>query len=224
MPSPASDSHRAGTRIVLADPQPLVRGGLRCLIEGFQGMQVCAEAGSGRELLDAVVELKPQVVVTELVLANGSVVDVVRRLMRHLPDLRVLVVSSELQAPQVKSALRAGVAGYVSKAAEIAELQIALRAMADGHPYLSPNIARFAMERRRARRPHSSVILSSRQREVLQLVGRGKSTKEIASLMGVSVKTVETHRLRLMQAMELSNINALIHFATRIQLESGALE
>ena len=212
------------TRIVLADPQALVRGGLRCLIENLPGLQVCAEVSSGDELLSVVVEQKPELVVTELGLNGMSGVDAARRLMRHMPQLRILVVSAELQAVQVKAALRAGVAGYVSKSAEPAELQIALRAMVDGNPYLSPNIARHALERRRSRRPHDSVILSSRQREVLQLVGRGKSTKEIALLMGVSAKTVETHRLRLMQALDLSNINALIHFATRLQMEAGHLE
>lgn len=212
------------TRIVLADPQPLVRGGLRCLIETLSGLQVCAEVSSGDELLAVVVEQKPEIVVTELTLSGMSGVDAARRLMRHLPQLRILVVSAELQAVQVKAALRAGIAGYVSKSAEPAELQIALRAMVDGNPYLSPHVARHALERRRSRRPHDSVILSSRQREVLQLVGRGKSTKEIALLLGVSAKTVETHRLRLMQALDLSNINALIHFATRLQMEAGALE
>lgn len=212
------------TRIVLADSQPLVRGGLRCLIENIPGLQVCAEVSTGDELLSVVVEEKPEIVVTELTLSGMSGVDAARRLMRHLPLLRILVVSAELQAVQVKAALRAGVAGYVSKSAEPAELQIALRAMLDGHPYLSPNIARHALERRRSRRPHDSVILSSRQREVLQLVGRGKSTKEIALLLGVSAKTVETHRLRLMQSLDLSNINALVHFATRLQMEAGHLE
>lgn len=212
------------TRIVLADPQPLVRGGLRRLIEDVPGTEVCAEVASGRELLEAVVELRPEVVVTELSLTGLSGIDVTRRLMRHMPSLHILVISAELQAPQVKAALRAGVAGYVSKSAEVPELRIALKAVADGLPYLSPNVAKHAFERRKTRRSSESVILSTRQREVLQLVGRGKSTKEIAALLGVSVKTVETHRLRLMQALDLSNINALVHFATRQQFEAGALE
>lgn len=212
------------TRVVLADPLPLVRSGLRALIETSRGFQVCAEAGNASELLDAVVEHRPALVVAELALPGMSLLDVVRRLRRHLPELRILLLGTELDRRLLQAALRLGVAGYVGKQSEAAELQIALRALVQGLPYLSPGAAQIALERRQSARPGSGVSLSTRQREVLQLVGRGKSTKEIAALMGVSTKTVETHRLRLMQALDLNNINALIHYATRYQVESGSLD
>lgn len=206
--------------IVYAEPQPLLRAGLRLLIERLPGMEVVADVGDGQALLDEVLGRHPQLVVTELALPQISGIEAMRRLMRHLPRLRVLVLSAQAEASHVRAALRAGAAGYLSKSADPAELNIALRAVMRGETYLSPSVSRHAIERRRPRQPQDSVILSSRQREVLQLMGRGKSTKEIAGLMGLSSKTVETHRSRLMQALALNNINELVHFAVRHELEA----
>ena len=207
-------------RVLLADPQPLVRAGLRLLIEQFRGVVVADEVGSAPELLEILAERPPDIVVTEMALQGGTAIDIARRINRHLPQVKVLYLSAQIDNAQVQAALRAGVLGFVSKAAEPAELEIALRAVAVGNPYLSPQLARFAIDRRRSRQDEPSVILPTRQREVLQLLGRGKSTKEIAALMGLSVKTVETHRSRLMQALELSNINALLHYAVRHELRA----
>ena len=135
--------------------------------------------------------------------------------------MRVLLLSTQIDSAQVQSALKAGVLGFVSKAGDPAELEIALRAVTNGNPYLSPHFARFAIDRRRSRQDAHSVRLPTRQREVLQMLGRGKTTKEIASLLGLSVKTVETHRARLMQALDLNNINALLHYAVRHEVEDG---
>ncbi|WP_428309453.1 response regulator [Hydrocarboniphaga sp.] len=208
-------------RVLLADPQPLVRAGLRMLMEQFRGVSVVDEIGSGPELLEILAERPPDIVVTEMTLQGGTALDIARRINRHLPQVKVLLLSAQIDNAQVQAGLRAGVLGFVSKAAEPAELEIALRAVAVGNPYLSPQLARFAIDRRRSRQDEPSVILPTRQREVLQLLGRGKSTKEIAALMGLSVKTVETHRSRLMQALELSNINALLHYAVRHELQAG---
>jgi DNA-binding NarL/FixJ family response regulator len=208
--------------VLLAEPQPVVRAGLRLLIEHFRGVTVADDVGTSAELLEILAERPPDIVVTEMLLAGTSAIDIARRINRHLPQVKVLLLSAHIDNAQVQSALRAGVLGFVSKTAEPAELEIALRAVAIGNPYLSPNLARFALERRRgSRQDEPSVILPTRQREVLQLLGRGKSTKEIAALMGLSVKTVETHRARLMQALELNNINALMHYAVRHEMQAG---
>jgi DNA-binding NarL/FixJ family response regulator len=208
-------------RVLLADPQPLVRAGLRMLMDQFRGVSVVDEVGSGPELLEILTERPPDILVTEMALQSTTALEIARRINRHLPQVKVLLLSAQIDNAHVQAALRAGVLGFVSKAAEPAELEIALRAVAVGNPYLSPQLARFAIDRRRTRQDEPSVILPTRQREVLQLLGRGKSTKEIAALMGLSVKTVETHRSRLMQALELSNINALLHYAVRHELQAG---
>ena len=208
-------------RVLLADPQPVVRAGLRLLMEGFRGVTVADEVGTGAELLEILTAQPPDILVTEMSLPGASAIELARRINRHMPQVRVLLLASQIDSAQVQSALKAGVLGFVSRAGEPAELEIALRAVAAGNPYLSPHLARFAIDRRRSRQHEQSVILPARQREVLQLLGRGKSTKEIAALLGLSAKTVETHRARLMQALELSNINALRHYAVRHELEIG---
>jgi DNA-binding NarL/FixJ family response regulator len=206
--------------IIQADPQTLVRAGLRQLLETIDGVHVVAESGDGRQLLDQVIALRPHIVVTELNLPEISGLEVLKRIVRHLPDVRVLVLSSSVESSHVRSALKAGAAGFLAKSAEPAELELAVRAVARGQCYLSPSVSHHAIERRRADREAQSVILSQRQREVLRLIGRGKSTKEIASLLGIGNKTVETHRARLMQALSLSNTHSLMHFAVKTVLEA----
>ncbi len=207
--------------IVQADPQTLVRAGLRQLLETIDGVHVVAEADDGRRLLDQVIALRPQLVVTELSLPEISGLEALKRITRHLPDVRVLILSSLTDSAHVRSALKAGAAGFLSKSAEPAELDLAVRAISRGQTYLSPSVSHHAIERRRAHRETESVVLSQRQREVLRLIGRGKSTKEIASLLGIGNKTVETHRARLMQALSLSNTHALMHFAVKTVLDAA---
>jgi DNA-binding NarL/FixJ family response regulator len=207
--------------IVQADPQTLVRAGLRHLLETIDGVHVVAEADDGRQLLDQVIALRPQLVVTELSLPEVSGLEALKRISRHMPDVRVLILSYLTDSAHVRSALKAGASGFLSKSADPAELDLAVRAIARGQTYLSPSVSHHAIERRRAHRNTESVVLSQRQREVLRLIGRGKSTKEIASLLGIGNKTVETHRARLMQALSLSNTHALMHFAVRTVLDGS---
>jgi DNA-binding NarL/FixJ family response regulator len=207
--------------VVYADSQPLVRAGIRRLLEGLDGVAVVGEATDGRELLDRVVARKPQLVITELSLPQVSGIEAAKRIARHMPGIRVLFLSAQAEQTQVRTALKTGASGFLNKAGEPAELEIAIRAVMRGQIYLSPSVSQHAIERRRAQRVEESVILSVRQREVLRLVGRGKSTKEIASLLGIGSKTVETHRSRLMQALNLPNTHALMHFAVRAILEAS---
>jgi DNA-binding NarL/FixJ family response regulator len=207
--------------IVQADPQTLVRTGLRLLLETIDGVHVVAEAEDGRQLLDQVIATRPQIVVTEIALPEISGLEVLKRISRHLPEVRVLILSSQTESLHVRTALKAGAAGFLSKSADAAELDLAVRSVARGQTYLSPSISHHAIERRRAPRQAESVVLSQRQREVLRLIGRGKSTKEIAGLLGIGNKTVETHRARLMQALSLSNTHALMHFAVKTVLDAS---
>jgi DNA-binding NarL/FixJ family response regulator len=187
----------------------------------LDGVAVVGEATDGRELLDRVVARKPQLVITELSLSQVSGIEAAKRIARHMPGIRVLFLSAQAEQTQVRAALKTGASGFLNKAGEPAELEIAIRAVMRGQIYLSPSVSQHAIERRRAQRVEESVILSVRQREVLRLVGRGKSTKEIASLLGIGSKTVETHRSRLMQALNLPNTHALMHFAVRAILEAN---
>jgi DNA-binding NarL/FixJ family response regulator len=211
----------AEVSIVYADGQPLVRAGIRRLLETLEGVSVLAEAEDGRELLERVVARRPQLVLTELHLPQVSGIEAAKRIIRHMPGTRVLFLSGQAEQSQVRAAVKTGASGFLSKGGEPAELELAIRAVMRGQLYISPSVSLHAIERRRAQRVEESVILSARQREVLRLVGRGKTTKEIASLLNIGSKTVETHRARLMQALNLPNTHALMHFAVRAILEAS---
>ncbi|TXH06018.1 MAG: response regulator transcription factor [Nevskiaceae bacterium] len=202
-------------RVILADTQVLVRAGIRRLIEAIGDIEVVAETADGQQLLDLAARLRPDLVVTELTLAGMSGLDVVAQLRRHYPEIEVLILSGQTGAQQVRAVVKSGVSGFLCKDAELAELELALRAAARGQNYLSPQVSRIALDQRRHRRAEDRPVLTARQRQVMQLIARGRSTKEIAAIMGVSVKTVETHRARLMQALGVRGTNALMHYAIR---------
>ncbi|HEX4873072.1 MAG TPA: response regulator transcription factor [Nevskiaceae bacterium] len=202
-------------RCLLADPQTLVRAGLRGLIEATGLARVIAEAGDGQALLVGVAQHRPQAVLLEWRMAPMSGLEALVQLRRHYPEVRALVMSASAEVAVVQAALKAGASGFLSKLAEPDELRPALRALGSGHSYLSPAVAHAALDRRRSPLSEDHVVLTPRQRQVLQLIARGRSTKEIAALIGVSVKTVETHRLRLMQALGLRGTQALMRHALR---------
>lgn len=208
-------------RIVLADSQTLVRAGLRQLIERIGGMHVVGEAGDGQQLLELIGQLHPDAALCEIQLPQMSGLEALTQMRRHYPQVQVLMVSSQTGAHYVRTAIKLGAAGYLVKDAEPLELELALQSLRKQQSYLSPSVADSAMERRRNPRIEDRATLSIRQRQVLKLIAKGKSTKEIAALMGVSNKTVETHRARAMQTLGLHGINALMRYAVHNDLETS---
>jgi len=211
-------------RLILAEPQTLVRAGLVCLIEAQTPGKVIGEAVDGQQLLELTGKLHPQLVISELALGRMSGLEALSQLRRHYPEVAVLMLSSQLDSHSVRTALKLGAAGFLGKNAEPQELALGLQAVERGQVYLSPGIAHLAFERRNAsQRAEDHVALTPRQKQVLQLIARGRSTKEIAGLMGVSIKTVETHRARMMQSLGLYGTNALMRYAIRLGMDSGTL-
>lgn len=212
-------------RIVLADEMTLVRAGMRALLLGMASLstEVVAETGDGSELLDLCLALKPDLVITEVTLAGISGHEASQQLHRHLPQVPVLFVSSKFDSYSVRLAMQFGAAGYVVKDADPVELLLALKAVAKGQKYLSPKVSASALERRNHDRVGGEGVLSVRQRQVLRMLGKGKSTKEIANLLGLSVKTVETHRARTAQSLGLYGTNALMRFAIKTGMDSGEI-
>lgn len=209
-------------RVILAEPQTLVRAGLRHLLEAHTAAQIVGEAGDGTQLLELVGRLRPDIVITELGLPQISGIEALTQIRRHYPEVAVLILSSPTDGHHVRAALKSGAAGFIAKDGEPMELGLALRAVERRQIYLSPAISHKAIERRNDQRLEDAVELTPRQRQVLQLIGRGKSTKEIAALMGISIKTVETHRARLMQSLGLYGTNALMRHAIRNGLDHVA--
>lgn len=211
-------------RLILADPQTLVRAGLARLFEVHTGAQVVGEAGDGQQLLELTGRLHPDVIVSELILGRMSGLEALSQVRRHYPEVAVLLLSAQLDSHAVRTALKLGAAGFLGKNADPPELALALQAVEKGQVYLSPGVAHLAFERRNAsQRAEDHVALTPRQTQVLQLIARGRSTKEIAALMGISIKTVETHRARMMQSLGLYGTNALMRYAIRLGMDSGTL-
>lgn len=202
-------------KIILADKQILVRSGIRCLIQAIPGMKVVAETNDGQELLTLVARHRPDIVVIDIALNGLSGLDCTEQIGRHYPATAVLVLSDQTSTQSVRAALKAGVASFLAKDAEPQELELALRATARGQSYLSPNVSRNALEQRRLQRGEDRPSLTVRQRQVMEFLARGSTTKEIAGIMGVGIKTIETHRARAMEALRLKTANALIHYAIR---------
>lgn len=208
-------------RLVLADTQPLIRAGIRKLCEAIPGIEVLGETGDGQQLLELVARQQPDLALIDLSLPSLNGLDALQQIRRHYPQTQVMILSARSESSQVRAVLKAGAVGYLSKQGEAAELELALKAIEKRQTYLSPSISHALVGTRKSARAEDSVTLPRRQQQVLQLIARGKSTKEIAQLMGISTKTVETHRARMSEALGLFGTNALMRYAIRTGLEGA---
>jgi DNA-binding NarL/FixJ family response regulator len=208
-------------RLVLADDHTLVRAGIRALLEAAGNVEVVAESGDGREALELIARHRPDVALVDIGMPGLSGLEVARRATAESPRTRIIVLSMHADASYVREALRAGVAGYLLKGAAVTELPLALESVMRGEKYLTPKISQTVVEEllRADERPSSPLGgLTARQREILQLIAEGRSTKQIAHTLGVSIKTVETHRLRLMERLDIHDVAGLVRFAIRAGL------
>jgi DNA-binding NarL/FixJ family response regulator len=205
-------------RILLADDHTLVRAGISSLIQSLPGVQVVAEAGDGREALSLIEMHQPDVALLDIAMPGLNGLEVAAQVANNFPFVRVLILSMHATEEYVLRALRAGAAGYLLKDADTAELELAIKAVTSGETYLSPAVSKHVTEyvRRIGEGEHSTLErLTPRQREVLQLVAEGHTTQEIARMMNLSVKTVETHRTQLMERLDIHDIAGLVRYAVR---------
>lgn len=211
-------------RVLLADDHDLFRAGLRAVLGDLGGIEVVAEAGDGREVLRLLEAHRPDVVLMDLMMPGLNGLEATARVAREFPGVRVLVLSMNAAEEFVLPAIRAGASGYLLKNVRPAELEQAVRAVARGETYLTPAVSGHVIDdyrRRTADEADSLGRLTPRQREVLQLVAEGASTKEIARRLGVSVKTVETYRAQLMDALDIRDVAGLTRYAIRKGLVSS---
>jgi DNA-binding NarL/FixJ family response regulator len=210
-------------RVALVDDHALVRAGLRALLAGIPGVEVVGEAGDGHAALELVARLGPRIVLLDLALPGLSGLELAARIAKSQPETRIVVLSMHTSEEYVLQALRAGAAGYVVKDASADELALAVRAVLGGKTYLSPAISQRVVDaylHRSAGAAAEPAELTPRQREILQLVAEGESTKAIAGKLGVSVKTVETHRAQLMERFGIRDLAGLVRYAVRTGLVS----
>jgi DNA-binding NarL/FixJ family response regulator len=206
-------------RVLVADDHALFRAGLRKLLQSFEDVEVVGEAADGHEALRLTALHRPDVLLMDIAMPELNGVEAASRLAREAPDTRVVILSMHAGQEFVLRAIRAGSAGYLLKDASPAELEQAVKAVARGEMYLSPAVSRYVVEDyvRRAGPEHSPLDrLTPRQREILQLIAEGNTTKAIATKLGLSVKTVETHRAQLMERLEAHDIASLVRLAIRL--------
>jgi NarL family two-component system response regulator LiaR len=210
-------------RILLADDHTLFRAGIRSILERIQDVTVVAEAGDGREALDLVEEHRPDIALLDITMPGLNGLEVAGRVKSASPGTKVIILSMHANEGYVAQALRAGVCGYILKDAASKDLELSLRAVLRGETWLSPSISKQVVELfLRGDKPGDDPLasLTARQREILQLLAEGKSTKEIAYELEVSVKTVEAHRAQLMERLDIHDIPGLVRFAIRTGLVS----
>jgi len=208
-------------RVLLADNHTLVRAGLRALLQNIEGIQVVAEAGDGREAVHLIAVHQPDLVLMDIAMPEMNGLEATAHVVKEFPQVRVIILSMHANEEYVLQALRTGAMGYVLKDAGISELELAVRAIVRGETYLSPAVSKHVVAdyvRRVSSEPSSLEQLTSRQREILQLIAEGRTTKEIADLLYVSVKTVETHRLQLMKRLNIHDVAGLVRYAIRMGL------
>ncbi|MDB5340712.1 MAG: DNA-binding response regulator [Planctomycetaceae bacterium] len=205
-------------RVVLVDDHKLFRAGIRSLLQGLSGVEVVAEAGDGREGLRLIEALLPDIVLMDIMMPGLNGLDAAARVARISPATRVIMLSMNADGDCVLQTLRAGAAGYLVKTADPAELELAIRAVNRGEIFLSSAISQHIVAACLGQinlEQTSLERLTPRQREVLQLIAEGRSTKEIAKELCIGVKTAETYRGELMKALDIHDIASLTRYAIR---------
>jgi DNA-binding NarL/FixJ family response regulator len=208
-------------RILLADDHTLVRAGIRSLLQELRGVHVVAEAGDGHAALALIETHQPDIAMLDIAMPGLNGLEVASRVADDFPFVRVVILSMHATEEYVLRALRAGAAGYLLKDANTAELEMAIAAVMGGETFLSPAVSKHVAEyvQRVGEAGRSSLErLTPRQREVLQLIAEGHTTQGIAQVLGISVKTVETHRALLMERLDIHDIAGLVRYAIRVGL------
>jgi DNA-binding NarL/FixJ family response regulator len=202
-------------RIVLADDHSVVRQGFKRILEAQEDMEIVGEASNGREALEVAARLTPDVVVMDVAMPELNGIEAARRMGEAAPRTRVLALSMHKDAVYVREILRAGARGYLLKDAVDDDLIAAVRAIARGEGYLSPGVADAVLTDYRQHVSDPIDLLTSREREVLQQIAEGKTNKEIAGTLNLSVYTVDAHRGRIMEKLNLHSTGELVRFAIR---------
>jgi DNA-binding NarL/FixJ family response regulator len=206
----------AGIRVLIADDHALFRAGIRRILESFGGVDVVAEASDGHEALRLTERHHPHVLLLDVAMPGLNGIEATARVCRDFAQSRVILLSMHEGEEYVLRALRAGASGYLLKSASPTELELAVRAVARGETYLSPAVSRHLVDDYRRRQAPATDPLDQitlRQREILQLIAEGNTTKAIAQKLGLSVKTVENHRAGLMERLDIHDLAGLVRWA-----------
>jgi len=202
-------------RILLADDHAVVRQGFKMILSEQPDMEIVGEAGNGREAVELAEQLRPDIVVMDVAMPELNGIEATRRLATSVPHARVVALSMHKDSVYVREILRAGARGYLLKDSVAADLVSAIRAVASGEGYISPAVSNAVLDDYRRHVTNPIDLLTSREREVLQMLAEGKTNKEIAVVLNLSVYTVDAHRGRIMEKLNVHSINELVRFAVR---------
>jgi len=203
------------TRILLADDHPIVRKGFRLILRAEPGYEIVGEASNGREAVEMAEALKPEVVIMDVSMPELNGIEATRRIAAVSPRTRVVALTMHRDSVYVREILRAGASAYLLKDSAEAELLNAIRAVARGDSYLTPAVSEAVLRDYRKHVADPLDLLTSREREVLQSIGEGKTNKEVASSLQLSIYTVEAHRGKIMEKLNLHSTSELVRFAVR---------
>ena len=201
-------------RIILADDHPIVRQGFKAILER-EGFEVVGEAADGHEAVRLAQTLRPDVAVLDLIMPGLNGLDAARAVLQASPRTKTILLTVHKEDQYVLGALQAGIKGYVLKTQPITEVVQAIQQVARGGLYLSPAVAETVVQAYLARTEFPLDLLTPREREVVQLIAEGKTTKGIAEVLGVSVKTAESHRANIMEKLDIHHIAGLVRYAIR---------
>jgi len=213
-------------RILIADDHDLMRRGVRTLLEAHPGWEICAEAATGREAVAKAEELKPDIVILDISMPDLNGLEAARRIRSASPNTEILILSVHYSDQLIRELLEAGVRGYIIKSDSDRDLIIAVETLANHKPFFTPRATEVILGNlnmggspTRAQVPATlRERLTSREREIVQLLAEGKSSKEVASSLCISVKTAETHRANIMRKLQLHTVTELVRYAVRNQI------
>jgi DNA-binding NarL/FixJ family response regulator len=210
-------------RVLLVDDHVLVRAGIRSLLEKIPEVEVVGEASNGREAVEMVKTRLSNLVLMDIAMSELGGLEALPRIVKNFPGVSVVILSAHANEEYVIRALRSGASGYMLKDAATTELELVVKAVAQGKTYLSPSISKTVIDSYLERVGGEGPLehLTVRQREILQLIAEGKNTKEIADTLQISVKTVEAHRLQLMARLNIHDVAGLVRYAVRTGLVSS---
>ncbi|HEX2916678.1 MAG TPA: response regulator transcription factor [Chloroflexia bacterium] len=208
-------------QVLLAEDHNLVRAGIRSLLEKITWVKVVAEADDGQEAVELVQQYQPDIVLMDITMPRLNGLEALR-IIKQNPNIKVVILSMHTSKEYVWQALRLGATGYVIKDADIEELEFALKAVVQGQLYLSPPVSKHLVNDYlwRVGEPSSFEQLKPRQRQILQLIAEGRTTKQIAEELNIGVKTAETHRMQLMQQLDIHDVTGLVRYAIKMGLVS----
>ncbi len=212
-------------RILIADDHDLMRRGVKALLQSHPGWEICGEAHTGREAVAKAQELRPDIAILDVSMPDLNGVDAAKRIHKESPDTEILILSVHYSDQLIRDILEAGVRGYIVKSDSDRDLIIAIETLANHKPFLTPRATEVMLTNFKEGRMRSSETpttvgnrLTTREREIVQLLAEGKSSKEVASSLCISVKTAETHRANIMRKLQLHTVSELVRYAVRNQI------